>query len=329
MNSRSLIAVLTVIAVAFMTVPAVILSGDVAADDTTGNTYNVSLCEGQVYSYTPAYSLGDVVTTLSGTAVSAFGMTVSNGTITGTAPQISVSGGSQTFSLDICASTVRPVQEAHQYINFTVYDTLTVSVSSSKSAFIGESVEVDMGSNFEGKGAVFSASGLPSGLSIDSSTGMITGVVGGTPGTYSSVITVQHTASGQIVSAGKAKSMTVAFDISAEITAEGSDGTLTMFVINGSSVPTDPADANYYKLVSNLGDRAVFSGPLTGMTGLTLNSDGTITGTPSFMGTKSAEITVSDSDNPLNSVTITLTITAVAKLSFSSAPTGGIIASGA
>ena len=83
------------------------------------------------------------------------------------------------------------------------------------------------------------------------------------------------------------------------------------------------------KLVSNLGNKATFSGTLTGMTGLTLNSNGTVTGTPTFMGEKSATITVTDSDNADNTTTVTLTVTAVAKLSFSSVPTGGIIATGA
>ena len=102
-----------------------------------------------------------------------------------------------------------------------------------------------------------------------------------------------------------------------------------MYVINGSAVPTDSTDANYYKLVSNLGNKATFSGTFTGMTGLTLNSNGTITGTPTFMGEKSATVTVTDSDNPTNTATVTLKITAVAKLSFGSVPTGGIIAMGA
>ena len=329
MNFKALTAAAMVLALAAMAIPAVVFSENVSADDTSGNTYNVALYEGQAYSYTPTYSLSGVTTTLSGTAVSAFNMTVSNGTISGTAPAISASGGSQTYTLDICAKTTRPAQEAHQYINFTVYDTLTVTGASSETTFVGDVVEVDMGSNFEGKGAVFSASGLPSGLSINSSNGKITGTVGGSAGTYSATVTVQHTASGQISAAGKAQTKTVTFNVSSGVTANGSDGTLTMYVVNGSAVPTDPTDENFYKLISNLGNKAVFSGSLTGMSGLTLNSDGTITGTPTFMGEKSSTVTVTDRDNPTNTTTATLTVSAVAKLSFSSTPTGGIIATGA
>ena len=326
MNYKALTAAAMVLAIAVMAIPAAVFSDSVSADDTSGNTYNVALYEGQAYSYTPTYSLSGVTTTLSGTAVSAFGMTVSGGTISGTAPAVSTSGGSQTYTLDICAKTTRPAQEAHQYINFTVYDTLTVTGASSETTFVGDVVEVDMGSNFEGKGATFSATGLPSGLSINSSNGKITGTVGGSAGTYSATVTVQHTASGQITAAGKSQSKTVTFTVSSGITANGSDGTLTMYVVNGSVVPTDPTDENFYKLVSNLGNKATFSGTLTGMSGLTLNSNGTITGTPTFMGEKSAMITVTDSDNPTNSTTVTLTVSAVAKLSFGSVPTGGIVA---
>ena len=329
MNFKALTAAAMVLALAVMVIPATVFTEDVSADDTSGNTYNVALYEGQAYSYTPTYSLSGVTTTLSGTAVSAFGMTVSNGTISGTAPAISTSGGNSTYTLDICAKTTRPAQEAHQYINFTVYDTLTVTGASSETTFVGDSVEVDMGSNFEGKGATFSATGLPSGLSINSSNGKITGTVGGSAGTFTATVTVQHTASGQIAATNKAQTKTVTFNVSAAITANGSDNTLTMYVVNGSVVPTDSTDENYYKLTSNLGAKATFSGTLTGMTGLTLNSNGTITGTPTFMGEKSATITVTDSDNPTNTTTVTLTVTAVAKLSFGSVPTGGIIATGA
>jgi hypothetical protein len=328
MNFKAMTAAAMVLALAVMVIPAAVFTEDVSADDTSGNTYNVALYEGQVYSYTPSYSLSGVTTTLSGTAVSAFSMTVSNGTISGTAPTISTSGGSQTYDLDICASTTKPTQEAHQYVHFTVYDTLTITGPSSKTTFVGDAVEVNMGSNFEGSGATYSATDLPSGLSINSSTGVISGTVGGSAGTFTSTVTVEHTASGQISVAGKAQSMTVTFDVSAVITANGSDGTLTMYVINGSVVTTDFTDPNYYKLISNLGNKASFSGSLIGLTGLNLNSDGTITGTPTFMGEKSATVTVADSDNPTNTTSVTLTVEAVAKLSFSSTPTGGIIALG-
>ena len=329
MNRKAFAAAAMAFAFLVMAIPAVAISDSASAEDTSGNTYNVALYEGQSYSYTPTYSIGGVTTTLSGTAVSAFGMTVSNGTISGTAPAVSTSGESQTYSLDICARTTKPVQEAHQYITFTVYDTLTVTGASSKTTYVGDSVSVDMGSNFEGKGATFSATGLPSGLSINSSTGVISGTVGGSAGTYNATVTVQHADSGQISAADKAQTKTVAFTVSAGITANGSDDSMEMYVINGTAAATSTSDPNYYKLVSNLGAKAVFSGTLTGMTGLTLNSDGTITGTPTFMGEKSATITVTDSDNPGNSTTVTLTVTAVAKLTFSSTPVGGIIATGA
>ena len=329
MNFKALTAAAMVLALAVMVIPAAVFTEDVSADDTSGNTYNVALYEGQVYSYKPSYSLSGVTTTLSGTAVSAFNMTVSNGTISGTAPAISTSGGNQTYTLDICAKTTQPVQEAHQYINFTVYDTLTVTGASSEKTYVGDSVTVDMGSNFESKGATYSATGLPSGLSINSTNGKITGTVGGNAGTFNATVTVQHAASGQTTAAGKAVTKQVSFVVSAAITATGTGNSLNMYVINGSAVPTASSDPNYFKLTSNLGNKATFSGDISGMTGLTLNSDGTITGTPTFMGEKTASVTVTDSDNPTNTVTVTLKVTAVAKLSFSSVPTGGIIATGA
>lgn len=330
MSSKAMLAVAMAFAVAMMAVPMAAID-EVSADDTSGNTYNVSLYEGQQYSYTPTFSLSNVTVTVSGTAVSAFGMTVSGNTISGTAPQVNLNGSSDTYSLDICASTTKPVQTVHQYISFTVYDTLYVTGVTSKATFVGDSVNVHIGSNFEGNGASYSATGLPSGLSINQSTGVISGTVSGSPGTYDATVTVQHAASGQTTAAGHAKTKTVQFIVSSGVTVSSSDGTLEMYVINGYPVTTDPSDANYYKLTSNLGDEAVFSADMeaAGLTGLTMNSDGTITGTPTFMGEKSVTVTVSENDNSANSTTVTIKITAVAKLSFGSVPTGGIVATGA
>lgn len=323
MNSKQILTV--ILAASLCALPFAVVADDALAVDTSGNTYNVALREGQAYSYTPTFSISGVTVSISGTAVSAFGMTVSGSTISGTAPTVSTSGGSQTYSLDITASTTRPTQTAHQYINFTVYDTLTISGGASVNAYIGKSVTHDIGSNFEGKGATYSATNLPGGLSINSSTGKITGTVSGSTGNKTATITVQHTASGQTTAAGAAKTLNVTFAVSPAITGTGSDGGLNMYVINGTAVATSNSDPNYYRLTSNI-TGATFSADMSQLSGLTLNQNGTVTGTPTFMGEKTVAVTVADPNNSGNTATLSLKVTSVSKLGFDSVPTGGIVA---
>lgn len=314
MNTKAAAAAIAM-AMVMMCVPAMAMlpSDDVLA--ASGDTYAVGLVEGTAYEYTPTFNLSNVTVTLSGTAAS--WLSVSGNKISGTAPAVSTSGTTASYDLVIKATTTQPTQEAYQNIQFTVYDTLTVSGSASTvNTFVGGTVNVTSSANYS-SGVTFSATGLPAGVSINASTGKITGSPTAA-GNTSATITASHLASGQT------KTYSVAFKVSAEIAV--SSGT-DMYVVNGQEITVDPSHMDYYKLTSNLSG-VTFELKSGDVTGITVNSDGTITGTPTSMGSIDIVITATETATG-QSTDFELTMHIVSKLSFDSVPTGGIIVSGA
>lgn len=307
---------------------AVTFTDGSSADDTTGQTYNVGLVEGAAYSYTPSVNLSGATITLAGTA--AAWLTVTNGVISGTAPSVSQSGGTATYDLTIKADTVRPTQHAEQYIYFTVYDALTGTFTVDNSnTYVGDTPVFTVGSNFSG--VTYALSGAPAGLTINSSTGVISGKItgDGTTGgkSYTPKVTITHLASGQTIQ--KTLNMKVFSAIAQNNSGVNSNGK-DLYVINGTAVTTDASNADYNKLVCNITSGVTFAlkSGSTMPSGLTLNSNGTVTGTSTAMGptTVTAVATHTASGQTCE---CTMTITSVAKLSFDSVPTGGIVATAA
>jgi hypothetical protein len=146
----------------------------------------------------------------------------------------------------------------------------------------------------------FSAMGLPTGMTIDVSTGAIAGTpASGAVGTVSVTVTV--TDSGQ-------PQQTASTGLSLTVNAAQSGA----FAITNTSLPNGSVGAAYYALISTTGGRSPFTFSATGLpSGLSINSvTGTISGTPTATGTASVGITVTDSTRGTRlSATATLSLT--------------------
>ena len=305
-------AVAVAMAMVMMTVPtmAMLPSEDVFAD--SGSTYAVGLVEGTPYDYSPTFNLSDVTVEISGSAAS--WLSVSGTSIHGSAPEVSSS--MESYDLTIRASTTQPSQEAYQYIQFTVYDTLELDYNDEGTimTYVGGYVDKTPMVNFT-DGVTFSATGLPTGVHIDEYTGVISGSPSN-DGSYAATIVVNHMASGQ--------DYTYHMDFQVSKAIEVLSGT-DMYMVNGQELPTSESP-DYYRLECNI-DGLTFE--LDGsVSGIEIGSDGTFTGIPSSMGDIPMKITITE-ESTGQTYEFTLNMHIVSKLTFDSAPTGGILVSGA
>jgi len=307
MNASALIAVIAALSLTAGGIGLIMMSENASANEYTDATFNVTMVEGTQWSYTPSYNISGVTTTISGTA--AAWLTVSGGVISGTAPQ--VTSGSATYALTIKAETTNPTQTAYQYVNFTVYDTLVLSGGAPQTTFVGASVNLPLSANLTG--TTWSATDLPTGLSINPSTGVISGTITGA-GNKTAVITGTHIASGQI------KTMNISFTVSGALSATSS---ANMYCINGIPLPTVTTAPDYYRLTASLSG-VTFALKSGSVSGITVNPDGTITGIPASMGDIQLVITMTHAASG-QSVDFTLTVRVVAQLTFGSLPTGAIL----
>ena len=307
MNASAIIAVIAALSMTAGGIGLIMTSENASANEYTGATFNVTMVEGTPWSYTPSYNISGVTTTISGTA--AAWLTVSGGVISGTAPQ--VTSGSVTYALTIKADTTNPTQTAYQYVNFTVYDTLVLSGGSPQTSFVGATVNLPLTANLSG--VTWSATDLPTGVSINPSTGVISGTITAA-GNKTATITGTHVASGQI------KTMTIAFTVSGALAATSSPN---MYCVNGIPLPTLMTDPNYYRLTASLSD-VTFALKSGSVSGITVNADGTITGIPTSMGSIQLVITMTHAASG-QTVDFTITVNVVAQLTFGSLPTGAIL----
>ena len=316
-----------VLAMALMAVPALavfdgssvspVLSSYAAPGDSAEEPYSIVLVEGDSWSYTPEYTISSgVTTTVSGSAAS-WPLTVSGGTISGTAPQ--VDGQSQVYDLTIKATSQQPYQEAFQYVEFTVWNTLAVSGTSSVDTFVGGSVNLTSQSNLSG--VEWSISGAPAGITINESTGAVTGTVTGANQTYQATVTATHAASGQTDTYG------IAFDVSASLQVTSED---IFYAVNGEALPSSSDDPNWYQLTSNISGvtyaiESIEGGSITEeQLGIQLAADGTFSGTPLLMDDISMVVTATETATG-QSVDFDLTLHIAPDLAFVGLPTGGII----
>ena len=294
-----------------------VLSTYAAPGDSAEEPYSIVLVEGDSWSYTPEYTISTgVTTTVSGSAAS-WPLIVSGGTISGTAPQ--VDGQSQTYDLTIKATSQKPYQEAYQYVEFIVWNTLAVSGTSSVDTFVGGSVNLTSQSNLSG--VEWSISGAPSGISINKSTGAITGTVTGANQSYGATVTAIHAASGQTDIYG------ITFDVSASLQVTSED---VFYAVNGEALPSSSDDPNWYQLTSNLSGVTFAINTIEGgsiseeQLGIQLAADGTFSGTLLLMDDISMVITATETATG-QSVDFDLTLHIVPDLAFVGLPTGGII----
>ena len=170
---------------------------------------------------------------------------------------------------------------------------LTITTSSLPAGTLGASYTATLAATGGAPPYTWSASGLPSGLSISSA-----GVISGTPtaaGSFS--VTVQATDSAQ-VTATKAYSVTVAAAL-----------TITTATLPGGTVGTP-----YSQTLAASGGTApltwsVSTGTLP--TGLTLSATGSLTGTPTAAGTFTFTIQVADATRATATKSFTITVAAL------------------
>ena len=139
---------------------------------------------------------------------------------------------------------------------------------------------------------------LPGGLTLHAATGAITGKPNVT-GTASFTVEVTDS-EGTPATASASESITV---------------TAPPLTVTTASLPTATADAAYTASLAATGGVAPYTWLLDGgalPTGLTLHSNGTLSGTPKVTGTFSAIAEVADSDSPTETATASLSITVAA-----------------
>jgi hypothetical protein len=136
----------------------------------------------------------------------------------------------------------------------------------------------------------YSATGLPGGLSMDSSTGAITGAPAqGTTGTAPVALTVNDSASGTATSTQQIT-----------IQAAQTPGTTAQLSITTTALPGATTGVAYTGSVVASGGITPYTFSATGLpSGLSINSStGAITGTATTAGAATASITVTDSTQP-------------------------------
>lgn len=221
-----------------------------------------------------------------------------NGTDTVTYAITDGQGGTATTTVTITVAAVNDAPVATALTGRAANDQDAVSFSVA-SAFS----DVDAGDTL-----TFSASGLPAGLAINASTGLITGTVdrhastGGTGGVYTVEVTV-HDAAGASVSRSFSYTISNPAPLAVADSASGNeDDTMSGNVLGNDSDPDGDA------LV--VGTTPVVA-PLHGT--LTLASNGSFTYVPAgnYFGTDSFTYQVTDADGAARQATVSLTVNAV------------------
>jgi VCBS repeat-containing protein len=187
----------------------------------------------------------------------------------------------------------------------------TVGTLSTETANDAQSVSIATAGVFrdgDGDTLVFSASGLPAGLAIDTATGVITGTLGSSAssampgGVYTITVSASDGRSGL---ASQVFTLTVA-NVAPAAAADSATGSEDG-VINGNVLAND-SDADRDALTV---DTVPVQGPEHGV--LVLNGDGSFSYTPdtNYSGSDSFTYRVTDADGAVSSATVSLTITAV------------------
>ena len=211
----------------------------------------------------------------------------STGAITGTPAQSSV--GTKSVAITVKDSTKPTAQSAKATLSLTVEPSkLIITTTSLSGATAGSSYKASIAASGGTTPYTYSATGLPSGLSLGSTTGAITGTPAqSSVGTKSVAITVKDSTKPTAQSATSTLSLTVEPSKLTLTTTSLQDGTV------GSAYSAAPAAT---------GGTLPYSYSAIGLpAGLSISSStGAITGTPaaSDVGAASVELTVKDSTHP-------------------------------
>jgi len=243
---------------------------------------------GTAYSGSISAAGGTTPYSFSATGLPAGLSIISSGMISGTPAQSAV--GTATVNVTV-TDAGKPQQSASATLSLTVstatQNGLAITTTSLPSGTIGAPYTAPIAVSGGNSPFNFSATGLPSGLSINSATGTISGTPQGPAGTASVTITVTDR-----------KNATATANLSLPIAAPQS-GTLA---ITTTSLPAATVGASYSGTVQATGGTTPYTFNATGLpSGFTINaSSGSITGTAtqSEVGTASVTVTVLDSTQP-------------------------------
>lgn len=194
-------------------------------------------------------------------------------------------------------------------------DKVTVTSPGDQTSTEGNPVDLQIqATDNAGKALTYKASGLPAGLAIDSSSGLITG----TPTSVGvSSVTVTATDTGGV--SGKA-SFTWTVDVSSATVTVDNPGDQTGTVGTPADLQIDASDT----------DGGALTYSATGLpTGLTIDPDtGEISGTPTTVEASTVEVTATDETGPTGSTSFAWAITSALTTFYSTNVNGGYVAAG-
>ena len=221
---------------------------------------------------------------------SGLSINTSTGAITGTPAQVTV--GTASVAVTVTDSTRPTAQLATANLALAIMSAkLTITTTSLPSGTAGVAYNASIAASGGVTPYTFSATGLPSGLAINSTTGAITGTpAASSVGTASVVITVTDATRPASQSASATLSLAVVAIVSSKLT------------ITTALLPSGTVGVAYSASIAATGGATPYTFSATGLpSGLAINSaTGAITGTPatSSVGTASVVITVTDSTQP-------------------------------
>jgi hypothetical protein len=252
---------------------------------------------GLSYSAPVAISGGTAPFTYSATGLpSALAIATSSGVIAGTPAQSTI--GSATVTVTV-TDTSSPEQSAAAVLTLSIAPAkLTILTTALSNGIVGTAYTGFVTASGGVPPYTFSASGLPGGLSINATTGAITGSPAqGTVGNFTPTFTVKDSATAQQTTTAKI-ALTVV------------PGSLA---ITTASLPAATVGAAYTATIAATGGTTPYVFSATGLpASLSINaSTGAITGTPvaGDVGSLPVTITVTDASQPKQSASADLTLT--------------------
>ena len=267
---------------------------------------------GASYSQTLASSGGNGTITWSisaGTLPSGLSLASATGIISGTP----TAGGTSTFTVTATDSTTPTAQTASKSLSITVGTGLTVTTTTLANGVVGTSYSQTLASSGGTSPITWSISvgSLPNGLSLASTTG----VISGTPtasGTSSFTVKATDSTTGTPLTATKALSIVVA----------------SALTISTTALPNGAINSAYSQTLASNGGTSPITWSISSGTlpnGLSLASTtGIISGTPTASGSSTFTVKATDSSTPAQTATqvITLTITGTLTVTCSTTTTG-------